>query len=126
MLVKYIGVLFALVIVVSSCGRKDSEDRFEDACGIAFPSDNTVLKDEFADAGKDYGILYNVQLTDAGIKEYSKSIRSAKNFTTVDSGKSNMWLPKDNGYSFYLAKDGIFYMIAVDTMTGIVSCSEQG
>jgi hypothetical protein len=126
MSLKYIGVLFAFAVLVSSCERKDSEDRFEEACGIEFPSGNTVLKDQFADAGKDYGILYNVLLTDDGMKEYTGNIRSAKNFTTVDSGKNNIWLPKENGYSFYLAKEGIFYKLVVDTTTNIVTCSEQG
>jgi hypothetical protein len=123
---KYLCVALVFSLFLSSCGRKESRTRFEEACGIALPEDVEILKDEFVDAGKDYGIQFNVQMGPEDRRKCAASIRSSKLYMNDTTEKSNAWQPTQRGFRFFLAKDGIFYNIVVDTVSGVVTYNELG
>ena len=120
------GFAIVLFLFITSCSEKKSRDRFEDAWGIALPEDVEVLKDEFIDAGKDYGIQFNVQLGPEDRRKCAASIRGSKLFIVDTTEKSNAWQPTSRGFRFFLAKDGISYSIEVDTVSGLVTYNELG
>jgi hypothetical protein len=126
MSVKFSAAAIAVVLFISSCSERKSRDRFEEVCGIALPEDVEVLKDEFIDAGKDYGIQFNVQMGPEDRRKCAASIRSSKLFTNDTTEKSNAWQPTQRGFRFFRAKDGIFYNIEVDTVSGVVTYNELG
>jgi len=120
-------VLLLAVALFSSCDyRTPSKSRFETACGIEIPDKATVLKDHYVEAGKEYGIEYNVQLTEADMKKCVKDILKSKRFSAAATDKNNSWIPAKLGFSFYLAKDGIYYQVEVDTMNNVIEYNEEG
>ncbi len=126
MSIKFSASLVTILLFITSCGEKKSAERFEDVCGIALPEDVEVLKDEFIDAGKDYGIQFNVQMGPEDRRKCAASIRSSKLFVNDTTEKSNAWQPTKRGFRFFRAKDGVFYNIEVDTVSGVVTYNELG
>lgn len=115
------------MLFISSCGyRTPTETRFKNVCAIKLPEGTTVLKDNFIEAGKEYGIRYNLQLTDEGIKQFAQSIRESENFSTAEMATNEKWIRKGNGYSYYVAKDNIFHQVEVDTISRTIFYIEQG
>lgn len=120
-------VLCVVVLFLSSCGyRTPTETRFKNVCDIKLPKGTTVLKDNYIEAGKEYGIRYNLQLTNEGMKEFVQRIRESKDFSTSQMATNEKWIQKGNGYSFYLAKDNIFHQVEVDTVSRTIFYIEQG
>ena len=124
-ILKYIA-LPGLAVLLGSCGEPSSKDRFEKACSIKIPAQHEVIKDHWVDAGTEHGIRYDLQLTPESINELTNSIRNSGCYSPVAVQRNNTWVQKDRGYSFYLAKDGIFYRAEVDTITRIIRFHEAG
>lgn len=120
-------VLLAVVVLLSSCDyRTPSKSRFKTACGIGIPEGATVLKDHFVEAGTEYGLEYKLLLTETDMKKCVKDIVGSKRFKAAAPDKNNTWVPAPLGFSFYLAKDGIYYQVEVDTMNNIIAYNEEG
>ncbi len=120
-------VLCVVVLFLSSCGyRTPTETRFKEVCAIKLPEGTTVLKNQYIEAGKEYGIRYNLQLTNEGIRQFAQAIRESKDYSTAQMATNEKWIQKGNGYSFYLAKDNIFHQVEVDTVSRTIFYIEQG
>lgn len=120
-------VLCVVVLFLSSCGyRKPTETRFKEVCAIKLPEGTTVLKNQYIEAGKEYGIRYNLQLTNEGIRQFAQAIRESKDYSPAQMATNEKWIQKGNGYSYYLAKDNIFHQVEVDTISRTIFYIEQG
>ncbi|MBL7718342.1 MAG: hypothetical protein JNL72_05850 [Flavipsychrobacter sp.] len=122
---KILWLLLAPVLA-TSCGEKKTSDRMAEVCGIELPRNVVVEKDQHIDAGKDYGIQYQVRLIPAEMKECTQAIRGQQRYRMNGPAENDTWVKTDKGYSFYLAKDGIYYIVEVDTVKGVIVYDEQG
>ena len=84
------------------------------------------MRNEHIDAGKDYGIDFRVQLGPEERRKYAEQIRASGKFRNDNAERDNTWQPTGRGFKFFRAKDGVFYNIEVDTVSGLVRYNELG
>ncbi len=127
---------FALYRIVNY--RTPSQERLEKRANILLPSDFEVLKEEFQDMGRDYTLLYDVQLSNRSATELSQGIRKSKfynsqylyngtlsedEYIVADSVKA-VWCRSPEGYKFFRQGKNISYHVTLDTVTNILNYVE--
>ena len=60
------------------------------------------------------------------IRKYAEQIRASGKFRNDNAERDNTWQPTGRGFKFFRAKDGVFYNIEVDTVSGLVRYNELG
>lgn len=76
-------VCLSLIVILLFCFRDyrtPSKDRLEKIADVKLPHDFKVIKDEYQDMLQDYCIIYTIQLTKQGQKEFVFSIKNSKYF----------------------------------------------
>ena len=80
------SVLLILIVLVS-CGRTPSAERFEDNTRIALPTDLKVTRDDYFDMLQDYEILFTADFTDEHEDYLIKQIlESNRNWNAINIG----------------------------------------
>ncbi|MFY0608598.1 MAG: hypothetical protein JXR10_17910 [Cyclobacteriaceae bacterium] len=130
------NLIFAILVVITSCGRTPSEDRFEQATGIPIPRDVEVLKDEYQDMIQDYAIEYSIKLTTSQVAEISNLIRASDIFNPVigtelteqqwftNESANTVWYRTNIGYYFANRNDRTGVTAKLDTLTLVMEFSE--
>lgn len=117
---------FLLCIVFASCSDKSGRSRLEHISGLKLPAELDVIKDEYVDTGKDFGLKYEVRLKPGDISAFTSQIRASKRYKKTGFSDNGVWQLSGMGYSFYLAKGGAYYTIDLDTISRILVYHEQG
>ncbi len=131
------NLIFAILVIFTSCGRTPSEDRFEQATDIQIPSNVEILKDEYQDMIQDYSIEYSIKLTTSQLAEISNSIRSSDLFNPTVMGTEltqQQWFPHEStnavwyrtntGYCFANRNNRTGVTAKLDTLTLVMEFSE--
>ena len=136
-LLLFIKPLFVLVVIIS-CGRTPSEERFEQSTGIPIPNNVEVLKDEYQDMLQDYAINYSIRLTPSQLQDMTSSIRGSEfynsriigsdlikdDYLLKESDKS-VWYRTNSGYLFANRNNRTSITANLDTTTLIMEFSES-
>jgi hypothetical protein len=123
---KAIRVVFLSSILFFSCSKAEHKHNLEQVGGVKLPANVDVMKDEYVDTGKEYGIKYTVRLKPSDINRFTSDIRNSRQYRKAGLSPNGAWQHTQQGYSLYLAKKGIYYTIEVDTFNRIVIYMEQG
>jgi len=118
--------------------RTPSKDRLEKIADVRLPHDFKVIKDEYQDMLQDYCIIFQIQMTVQGGKEFSNSIRNSRYFIKQSLQKksendsthlkmspaSPEWIKTSNGYEFITPFDRQTYSITFDTIKNRIDYQE--
>lgn len=80
-------LVFLIFILLISCSRTPSVDRFEENTGITLPKDLLVTRDDYFNLIQDYEILFTADFTDDQEQYLVKQISSSnKRWSTTNIG----------------------------------------
>tara|TARA_R110002072_G_C7926568_1_gene531385 strand:- start:1212 stop:1601 length:390 start_codon:yes stop_codon:yes gene_type:complete len=121
-MIRFQHICILTTLLLCSCGRTPSEERFEKTTGISIPKNVEVLKDDYHDMIQDYAIEYSIRLTSDQLTEVTTSILSSKFFNPAIVGDEiirDEYFPRESANSVWYRTNTGFCFTNRNDRTGV-------